>query len=398
MNSSKFSLSLLKPILLSAALAGAAGLAHADITVDVLGDDEVIFEGLFQADANYFSNDFSGRNGAVLTPAQRISNTFIDDTGMRRAELNFRGKDPLNDWAVGYEARANRWLDVFYRRKFGGFTTVRLGQYKQPNSLEELTSTKHNDFIAKSLTTSAFAIARRLGTEFATGGVDWTATASLFTRELSNNGQKASGYGVRATYTPLRVMSEMNATQAEQLLHLGISAIGYDPSKNNIRLNVRPEADLANIRLIDSANLTDATDALQIGAEVAYFHGPLKINAEYANARYQRSAHPDFNPDSWYISGVYNLSGERFSYANGVYSVPLPEHESGMWQLGARYSRLNATDGGVVGGEQSNFTVGVNWYWRLNYKLMLNYNVTKSERGSIQNDPNVVELRAQVML
>lgn len=398
MNRSKFSLSSLKPWLLSVVIASVTGLAHADITVDVLGDDEVIFEGLFQADANYFSNDFSGRNGAILTPAQRISNTFIDDTGMRRAELNFRGKDALNDWAVAYEARANRWLDVFYRRKLGGFTSVRLGQYKQPNSMEELTSTKHNDFVAKSLTTSAFAIARRLGTEFATGGLDWTATASVFSRELSNNGQKASGYGVRATYAPLRVMSETVNNQAEQVLHLGISAVGYDPSKNTVRLNVRPEADLANIRLIDSANLTDADDALQIGAEVAYFHGPLKINAEYVNARYQRSAHPEFNPDSWYVSGVYNLSGERFGYAGGIYTVPLPEHESGMWQLAARYSKLNANDGGVVGGEQSNLTLGVNWYWRLNYKFMVNYNITKSERGSIQNDPNVVELRAQIML
>ena len=203
---------------------------------------------------------------------------------------------------------------------------------------------------------------------------------------------------MRTTYAPLRVMSESNATQAEQLLHLGISVVGYDPSKNTIRLNVRPEADLANIRLIDSANLTDADDALQIGAEVAYFHGPLKINAEYVNARYQRSAHPDFNPDSWYVSGVYNLSGERFSYANGIYTVPLPEQTGGMWQLAARYSKLNANDGGVVGGEQDNFTLGVNWYWRLNYKFMVNYNITNSARGSIQNDPNVVELRAQIML
>ena len=89
-----------KKVLLTSALAGLLGQAHADVTIDVLGDYEVIFESLFQADANYFSNDFDSRTGATLTPAQRTSNTFIDDTGLRRAELIFKGKNPRNDWSV----------------------------------------------------------------------------------------------------------------------------------------------------------------------------------------------------------------------------------------------------------------------------------------------------------
>jgi phosphate-selective porin OprO and OprP len=371
---------------------------RADITVDVLGDDEVIFEGLFQADANYFSNDFARNDGLALTPAQRTSNTFIDDTGMRRAELNFRGKDQVNDWAVGYEARANRWLDVFFRRKLSGFNTIRLGQFKQPNSLEELTTTKHNDFVAKSMTTTAFAIARRLGAEYATGNVNWTATGSAFSRELTNNGQKASGFGARVTYAPLMDMSETTSGEADQLLHLGLSAISYDPSKNTVRLNIRPEADLANIRLIDSANLTDADGALQLGVEAAYFHGPLKLNAEYVDASYSRKLNPDYQPSSYYFSGVYNLSGERFGYANGNYTIPVPYAEVGLWQLGARYSKLRGNDGIVRGGNQETLTLGVNWYWRLNFKFQANYNITRAERGVIDNDPTVVELRAQVML
>ena len=390
-------------VLLTTALVGLVGLvgqARADVTVDVIGDYEVIFESLFQADANYFSNDFDSRTGAALTPAQRTSNTFIDDTGMRRGELIFKGRNARNDWAVAYEARANRWLDVFYRHKIGGFSSFRLGQYKQPNSFEELSATKHNDFVAKSLTTSAFAIARRLGVEYATGGVPWTVTGSLFSRELSNNGQKSAGYGLRATYAPIMNMSDTVSGQAEQVLHLGISGIGYDPSKDTVRLNVRPEADLANIRLIDSTNLTDVDRARQVGLEAAYFHGPLKINAEYVDASYSRKTRADYSPNSWYVSGVYNLTGEKFGYAAGIYTVPVADSEAGLWQLAARYSKLNANDGAVLGGEQDNLTMGVNWYWRLNFKFMANYNITRSSsiRTGINNDPNVVELRAQIML
>ena len=390
----------IKTLLLTTALLGLAGQSRADVTVDVIGDYEVIFESLFQADANYFSNDFGSRTGAALTPAQRTSNTFIDDTGLRRAELIFKGKNARTDWSVAYEARANRWLDMFYRHKIGGFSSLRLGQYKQPNSLEELSATKHNDFVAKSLTTSAFAIARRLGVEYATGGVPWTLTGSVFSRELSNNGQKSAGYGLRATYAPIMQMSDTVSGQAEQVLHLGISAIGYDPSKDTVRLNVRPEADLANIRLIDSSNLTDADGARQLGLEAAYFQGPLKINAEYVDAAYSRKTNPNYSPNSWYVSGVYNLTGEKFGYAAGIYTVPVADTEAGLWQLTARYSKLNANDGVVLGGEQDNLTLGVNWYWRLNFKFMANYNMTRSSsiRTGINNDPNVVELRAQIML
>jgi len=391
---------LFTTVLAGTSLFGLVGQARADVTIDVFGDYEVIFESLFQADANYFSNNFNSRTGAALTPAQRTSNTFIDDTGMRRAELIFKGKNARNDWSVAYEARANRWLDAFFRHKIGGFSSIRFGQYKQPNSLEELSATKHNDFVAKSLTTSAFAIARRLGVEYATGGVPWTVTGSVFSRELSNNGQKSAGYGLRATYAPIMNMSDSVSGQANEVLHLGISAIGYDPSKDTVRLNVRPEADLANIRLIDSTNLTDADGARQLGLEAAYFRGPLKINAEYVDASYSRKAHGDYSPNSWYVSGVYNLTGEKFGYAAGIYSLPVADTEAGLWQLAARYSKLNANDGAVLGGQQNNLTLGVNWYWRLNFKFMANYNITRSSsiRTGIDNDPNIVELRAQIML
>jgi phosphate-selective porin OprO and OprP len=372
--------------------------AFADVTVDVLGDDEVIFEGLFQADANYFTNDFNRADGLTLTPAQRTTSTFIDQRTMRRAELNFRGKDMTNDWAVGYDAKGGRWLDVFYRHKFTGFNTIRVGQFKQPNSLEELTSTKHNDFVAKAMTTSAFAMARRIGAELATGDVNWTGTLSGFTREITQAGQAAEGYGARLTYAPLMQISETVSGEAEHVLHLGVSAISFDPARNTQRVNVRPEADLATIRLIDSTNLTDTQSARQIGLEAAYFNGPLKIMAEYVDAQYGRKNNPDYSPDSWYVSGVYNLSGERFGYTGGIYTVPLPKETAGMWQLTGRYSKLNANDGRVLGGEQETLTLGVNWYWRLNFKFMANYNQTRGARNGINNDPSVVELRAQVML
>src|SRR5690606_41891125 len=58
-----------------------------------------------------------------------------------------------------------KFLDVFAKYKLGGNSGryLRLGQFKQPNSLEELSSSKNNDFIAKAMVTNTFAVSRRLG-------------------------------------------------------------------------------------------------------------------------------------------------------------------------------------------------------------------------------------------
>ncbi|MDT0872072.1 porin, partial [Staphylococcus pseudintermedius] len=76
--------------------------------------------------------------------------------------------------------------------------------------------------------------------------------------------------------------------------------------------------------------------------------------------------------------------------------TPLPnEPASGMWQVGLRYDKIDLNDGslrpgatptaapivdGVLGGEMSAWTVGVNWYWRSNFKFMLDYSIVDSSR------------------
>ena len=84
-----------------------------------------------------------------------------------------------------------------------------------------------------------------------------------------------------------------------------------------------------------------------------------------------------------------------------------------MWQLGLRYDHADLNDGsftapstvtGVLGGEESNWTVGVNWYWRSNFKLALNYVKVSSERYSsskklfVQDDPSIVEAARPALL
>ena len=380
-------------------------LAHADVTVDVVGGSEVTFEGLLQADGNWFHNDRADLNG-------NGNNGRDSEFELRRAELILKGKGPSNlEWVVGYDAKADKFLDTNARWKFGGNGNhyLQLGQFKQPNSLEELTSTKHNDFISKATITNTYAISRRLGAGYGIGEGNWSLTGTVFGRELTRNLARGDGYALRGTFAPVN--------GKDRVLHLGLSTARYEADANSLRLRARPNADLATVRLVDTGEMKDVDTLRSLGAEAMYLQGPLKLQGEYVRARAKRLSHADHDSDGFYLSGIWNLTGESWTYKAGVPSLPLPDQPaSGLWQVGARFDRIDLDDGrllppttangaplvnGVLGGRMDVWTVGVNWYWRSNVRAALNYVKVDSQRYTasagrwLDDTPSIVEARLQ---
>ncbi|WP_449466150.1 OprO/OprP family phosphate-selective porin [Stenotrophomonas humi] len=393
--------------LLTAAVAAAlfAPAAHAEVAIDVIGGSEITFEGLVQADGNWFDNDKVDLNGAG-------KNGKDSEFELRRAELVLKGKGPGNvEWVVGYDAKADKFLDTNAKYKLGGNSShfLQVGQYKQPNSLEELSSTKNNDFISKATVTNTYAVARRLGVGYGVGASNWSVTASAFGRELTRDLAHGSGYGVRGTFAPIN--------EKGNILHLGLSYADYDTDADTLRLRARPNADLATVRLVDSSDLKDSDRISTIGAEAMYVQGPFKAQAEYFNAKVKRYDHDNYTSDGFYVSGVWNVTGETWSYKGGTPGLGLPsEPGRGMWQLGARFDHIDLNDGGlrapavvggaplvdgVLGGKMDIWTVGANWYWRSNFKASMNYVMVDSKKysssagGFVSDKPNILEARLQ---
>jgi len=408
-------------------IALAAPVAHAEVALDVIADSEVSFEGLVQADFNWFNSDFANLNG------DRPDGDDSDQE-LRRAEIVLKGKGPGNyEWVIGYDAKADKWLDVNAKYKLGGNANqfVQLGQFKQPNSLEELSSTKNNDFISKALVTNTFAVTRRVGAAYRYGDVNWGVTASYFGRELTRNLAQGQGFGVRGNWAPIN--------EKGSILHFGLSYVDHDTDFDTHRVRARPNADLAGQRLVDTGNLTNTDRVSTIGGEAMWVTGPFKLQGEYMQSTIDRynNGNPlqseDFDGSSGYISGLWNITGESWGYKDGVPTTPLPDNPgSGMWQLGLRYDTIDLNDGspipsagptiaskinGVLGGEMNTWTVGVNWYWRSNFKFMLNYVMVDSSRyfirtpaapyaknpannnilvnREIDDNPNILEARLQ---
>ncbi|MBB5207055.1 OprO/OprP family phosphate-selective porin [Chiayiivirga flava] len=370
-------------VLAACILAAPAAPASAEIVFDVIGGSEVSLEGLLQADGNWYDSDVADLNGSG-------NNGDDSEFELRRAEVVVKGKGPGNvEWVVGYDAKADKFLDTNVRYKWGAYTGITVGQAKQPNSLEELTSTRFNDFIAKASATNTFGIARRLGVQLATGDENWSLTGGMFGRELTRNLAHGSGFGLRGTFAPLN--------RPGSFLHLGLSAVDVDTDNDTARPRARPLADLATVRLVDTGDITDADRQRTYGAEAAWVSGPVKLQGEYMQSTISRLAHSDFSGDSAYVYALWNITGETWTYRNGLISTALPDNPTtGLWQVGLRYDTIDLDDGSVQGGEMDSVTLGANVYLRSNFKLALNYVQAQSTRRGIDDDPGIVEARAQL--
>jgi phosphate-selective porin OprO and OprP len=376
-------------VALLAALAVPA--AHAEVALDVIGGSEVSFEGLVQADFYSFDTD------TIDYGADSSSDLDGEDSlqELRRAELVLKGKGPGNiEWVLGYDAKDDKWLDANVKYKFGNNANhfVQVGQFKQPGAtLEELSSTKNNDFISKSSITNTLGTPRRVGFQYNYGDTNWGLTGSYFGRELTRNREHGSGYALRGYWAPIN--------EAGNIFHIGASYLDKDTDGDVIRLRARPMADMVGTRFVDtgSSGLNRSDRASFVGVEGLWIRGPFKLQGEYMTTDVKRyGGADDFNGDGYYVSGLWNITGETWGYKAGVPTTGLPDDPAkGLWQLGLRYDTIDLTDGAVVGGEMDSITAGVNWYWRSNFKFMLDYVMVNQEKGVLEDNPNAIEARLQ---
>lgn len=316
---------------------------------------------------------------------------FADDDAWRRQELNAYVRKPgVFELALGYDFRNEVWLDNFVRVSGAG-GDLRIGQFKTPVGYEEsAVGTTATTFMERALPVSAFYAGRRLG-------VDWSYDKRP--NWWFNLGVQAGGdllgdnhgrtLGGRAVFNPLKDES--------QLLHLGLSASNEKREDDSLRLQVRPEAFLSTRRLVDTGALKQVEGIDRLGVEAIWQRGPLLLQSEYLRIGVDREGAPDFSGDGWYLAASWVLTGETRSYKSAAFGNLKPSRGWGAVELAARYSRVDLDDAGsALGGRQSDWTFGANWYIGQHFKLQFNYVWADASRRGVELDPEIAQLRAQI--
>jgi phosphate-selective porin OprO/OprP len=178
-------------------------------------------------------------------------------------------------------------------------------------------------------------------------------------------------------------------------LHIGGDAQAvFKPPTNTttgvptLTLSDRPELRIDPTAILTTGAIANASAAQVYSAEAAAGHGPLFFQGEYLHFNIDRRLGlPTLQFAGWYVQGSWTLTGESRAYnpSTGSYGTIVPAHpfvtnsnEWGAWELAGRYSVIDLNDrlgfkDGIAGGDQTVYTVGLNWYVNRNVKFMFNY-------------------------
>jgi len=354
-------------------------------------ENSIRIGGRIQIDAATYNGDIAGHS---------------DGTEIRRARLFAQGNLGT---AWGYKLQYDFADDIVIDGirdaylDFKGFESfkIRVGHTKEPFSLQNMTSSKYVLFTERALPI-VFTRGRNLGLEVIHNDKNWSAAVGIFGRgvngaELDND--EGFGASSRVTYAPIN--------EENRVLHLGATAAFRSTgSIDALRFRVRPESHLTNTRLVDTG-FFDADSYNRFVGEAAFISGPFHVQGEYYHTSVDRdiSTNADLYFSGFYVEGGWFLTGESMNYkpSKGTYSRVTPrgivgKGGIGAWQVALRFSSLDLTDEDITGGEEDNFTFGLNWYATPNIRFAANYvNVLDVDGGINDGDePESFQIRSQV--
>jgi phosphate-selective porin OprO/OprP len=416
------------------------GLESAD------GQNAINLTGRVHFDVRDFSHDMF--DGSDDRDTASVANGFE----IRRARIGFNGyfyKD------IGFEVVANTvgssanlidtaWLNLGFLKG----AQLRMGRFKQPFSLEELTSSNNIDFMERSYV-NQLAPTKKLGVMLHGEPIPGlTYGASIFQEDFN---QVSANDGTQAA---ARVTANFAAFGGwtNTVLHLGIAGTGGQyqvrpavssqttsaasgttratiigfRSENRGLQNIY-RAQINGTILGTAGQFAGAADEIAAnvdkelqGLELAAAFGPFKLQGEYVKAHFNAD-HPaavtntvvgDVN--AHYLEAIWNITGEKWSdaYRSGVFSGIRPNKNfnvgtfegTGAWQLGVRLSGFDASDvtvGNTTSRQQNNneaktLTVGVNWILNPNVRIMLDYAKTDFEGECFSGSGNTTSTTACV--
>jgi phosphate-selective porin OprO/OprP len=339
-------------------------------------------------------------DGAAYTHDK--SGQFDNDVGIRRARLAFRHGLP---WDLTFKASAELRVnpasievkDLYLLYTGQPWGHIVFGNRKEPFSLEALISSRYTTFMENALPVIAMAPGRNVGI---TIGALWnnrtTLTVGLFGQGFDERGLRASGTALTGRATHLFI------DKPEQLLHVGFSGTYRDVETTDTnRFRSTPEVGITDNHMVDTGHLTHAEYVPRAGLEFAYVQGPLSLQSEILASWVARADGLDtlfFH--GWYAQGSWFLTGESRPYDRGTARLGQvdPHHSvdkggKGAWEVALRLSRLDLTDRDVIGGEETNLTIGLNWYLSSTMRAMVNYvNVLEMDRPGSEFDGNTMSL------
>lgn len=350
---------------------------------------ELRIGGLLQVDYRYFSYDSDAdpdKNKFDIRRARLLLTGHLYRRFFYKFQYEFQG------------AGSRNLLDAYVDTRVLPFISFRVGQFKEPFSLEQYTADKDIPFAE-----------RAMGYYLTPGrDVGLMAHASFWEDRIYYGVGIFNGDGLddtvggdsdspeftgRVVYAPFRNMG----IPLWNGLQFGGSYSYAKADRNNVKVEVKTSGltTFFNVNSAAKFNIIREVDSrTRYGAELAWAYGPLLLWGEYINLRFSdvrtSDAEFDINLKDQYGALLWMVTGEKPTLKNGVIQAirPLRNLWQGGWGalgLAFRYDHFDGGDAtyeylvepGNSVREATAYTIALNWY--LNPYLRLLINATRTQ-------------------
>ncbi len=349
--------------------------------------------GRIMNDWAWFADSDTGKQVGELEDGTEFRRARIYISGQIYDDITFKAQ---YDFSGGDADFKDVWIGI---KQVPFVGNVKVGHFKEPFGLEELTSSKYITFMERGLS-DMFAPGRSTGIMIYNHAFRerMTWSVGVFKNRTDSYGYDEGdgdyAYTGRITFLPWYQSND-------KLLHLGLAYSHRNPDDREIRFRERPESHLAP-RFVNTGHF-EAKRIDLIGLEAAWVYGSFSLQGEYVQAIVDSINRGDCCFQGFYIYGSYFLTGEHRPYnrKKGVFGRIKPRHNytnkpgggKGAWEIAARYSYLDLDDKSVNGGRLQDFSIGVNWYLNPNTRVMWNYVFADSADGA---DADIFQMRFQI--
>jgi phosphate-selective porin OprO/OprP len=367
--------------------------------------------------------DYRGYSAGYASGATK-TDTLTDVLDIRRARLGMKGQ---LDKDFKYEIQGtyggdngmgdtSTTLDIAFADYAANPAAIlRVGKFKMPFSLEQLTSSNNIDFMERSFANQnegEYVPAKETGVMLHGSPLAGTSYGIAYSRGRANKSAvyDSPDFIGRGTANVAKLMG-----RDDIVTHLGF---GYSTGK------VKSATSYASARDESRAysGFFNGTEAVTAGStrtrtdvEYAVAYGPYKVQGEFFQIGYSDMTGTNAGSNSInmnYNEVLWNITGESHNYSNtaGTFGWIKPNTKFtsngglGAWQVGVRLSDFDGSDFTAASGKTTkatSMTYGLNWYVNDNVRFMLNYVETKydstvSVSGASLDKIKAIMLRSQV--
>lgn len=288
--------------------------------------------------------------------------------------------------------------DMYLGYKFNDRLSIQAGHFKEPMSMERLTSSKYLVAMERPMPVEMFAGGRRLGIAATIWGNHWWASGGVFGQQVDiiqkekNRGSDGYGFTGRVAMSPI--------VNNDLTLHIGGYATYRLPDAAGtkdrfVEFRSFPESRTDRRRFVRT-EIPNVDHYATYGFEAAVRWHKLLAYGEYLFtdlARYKKDAdshrislkNATFN--GWYVTASYMLVGQqrRYSPEDAEFGPMQINPRCGNLEIAARVSTVNLNDfhdasAVITGGEAFAYSASLNWFPVKNVLVGLNYTFMDNDK------------------